>query len=563
MRLQSRPRLACGRPGKGTQGLRSFLVLWGELLRLKLRLLVNAFRTPRGAVWAVVGIVLGGLGVALVLAGASLAARLDDVTVVRVVAVAGALVSLGAFLVPVVVSRTHVMPPRALRLLGMRPVPIGVAILVLTLVGPALLLVPIALAPLLLWSGPASTLAALMVPLIVLEGVLAARVGVVVGALLTRRPVAAFVIRVVVALLLVLGLVVIAAHLAPTIAGLLPGAWWPTTLTVVAAVAPLRDPAIAEALAALPLGSFWRAPAHEFAGRADLVQQDLLLGLLAIVVLALLWIASLRHMLRPTRRVARARAARVPGWFRRLPSTPVGAVTARSLTYWVRDPRYRAALGILPVIPVVTLLALWIAGIPMPIAVLVPLPLVVLILAWGTLHNDVAYDSTAVWAHVSAQTRGVHDRVGRMLPVLAMGVPVILIGTPVVAWVSGDVLVAPAILGVSAALLLGGIGVSSVVSARTPYPATRPGDAPFQQPQVTGESGSGIQAGSLFLILLVAAPSVGALVLHVLGYPGPWPWVALGAGLGLGLLVLVLGIRVGGAVFDRRTPELLEFAVRH
>lgn len=534
-----------------------------ELLRLKLRLLVNAFRSPRNAVWAIVGVVLAGLAVVLVWVGASLAVHLDDVTRVRVVALTGALVSLGAFFVPIVVSRTHLMPPRALRLFGMRPAPIGVAILVLTLVGPAIVLVPIALTPLALWSGPASELAALMVPLIVIEGVFAARVGVVFGALLTRRPVAAFLIRVVVGLLLIAGLAVIGAHLAPAVAALLPGAWWPTTLGFVVALAPLRDPVIADILASVPVGSFWRAPAHEFAGRADLVQQDLLLGALAVAVLALLWIASLRHMLRPTHRVPRARAARVPGWFRRLPSTPIGAVTARSLTYWGRDPRYRAALAVLPAIPVVTLLALWIAGIPIATAVLVPLPLVVLILAWGTLHNDVAYDSTAVWAHVSAQTRGTHDRIGRMLPVLAMGVIVVLVGTPVVAWVSGDPLVALAIFGVSVALLLGGVGVSSIVSARSPYPATRPGDAAFQQPQVPGESGSGIQAASLLLVVFVAAPAIAALVLHALGYPGPWAWVALGTGVGLGVLVLLVGIRVGGSVFDRRTPELLEFAVRH
>ncbi len=82
----------------------------------------------------------------------------------------GALVSLGAFFIPVVVSRTHVLPPRALRLFGMRPGSIGVAILLLTLAGPAILLLPIALTPLVVWKGQAAALAALMVPLIALEG---------------------------------------------------------------------------------------------------------------------------------------------------------------------------------------------------------------------------------------------------------------------------------------------------------------------------------------------------------------------------------------------------------
>jgi ABC-2 type transport system permease protein len=534
-----------------------------ELLRLKLRLLANAFRSPRGAVWAAVGVVLGGFGIVLLWGGATLAAELDAVTRVRVVIVIGVLVSLGAFFVPAFVSRTHILPPRALRLFGLSPLSIGTAILLLTLVGPALLLVPIAISPLLLWTGPESQLAAIAVPLIVLEGMLAARVGAVIGAVLPYRPVAAAVIRLVFVVLLVAGLLVVAAHLAPTLGALLPVAWWPVTLGVVAALAPLRAPEITEWITVFPVGAFWRAPAHEFAGRADLVEQDLLLGGFAIVALGALWITSLRYMLRPTRRVARARAAHVPGWFRRLPSTPIGAVSARSFTYWARDPRYRAALVVLPIVPIVTLLATYIAGIPFSISVLVPLPLVVLLLAWGTLHNDLAYDSTALWMHLVAQTRGVHDRLGRLLPVLAMGLPVVLLGTALTAWLFGDWLVAPAVLGVSSAILLGGIGVSSLVSARSPYPATRPGDAPFQQPQVPGASGGGIQAGSILLILLVSAPAVAALVFFVMGVPGPWTWIALASGLGAGLLVLALGIRVGGAVFDRRAPELLEFAARN
>lgn len=534
-----------------------------ELLRLKARLLVNAFRVPGTAVWAGSGIVLAGIGVALLWGGAALATELDAVTRHRVVVVTGALVSLGAFFLPLVITRSHLLHPRALWLFGFRPITIAGAVLLTTLIGPALVLVPIALAPLLMWEGRAAGTAALAVPLIVIEGVFAARIGVAIGSVLRYRPAVNALIRIVAVLLLLAGVVVIAAHLAPTLAQSLPGSWWPASLPVVVALAPLRDPAITDTLTALPLGAFWRAPSHEAAGDLALVNQDFGLGALTILVLALVWVAALAFQLRPTRRVPRERAALVPGWFRRLPSTPIGAVAARSFTYWTRDPRYRVALVVLPVIPAVTLLAMWIAGIPLSISSLVPLPLIVLLLAWGTLHNDVAYDSTAMWTHLAAQTRGVHDRIGRMLPVLAMGGPVVLVGTPLTAWVHGDWMIAPAVLGVSGAILLGGIGVSSLISARFPYPATRPGDAPFQQPQVPGATGSNIQFGSILLILLVAAPAIAATVLYLLGVPGPWTWIAFATGLGVGLIVLALGVRAGGALFDRRAPELLEFALRH
>lgn len=534
-----------------------------ELLRLKARLLVNAFRVPGTAIWAGVGIVLAAIGLMLLWTGATLATELDAVTRHRVVVVTGALVSLGAFFIPLVVSRSQLLHPRALRLVGFRPRSIAGAILLTSLLGPALVLLAVALAPLLVWTGPAASTAALAVPLIVIEGTFAALLGVAVGSVLRYRPAVNTLIRVVAFLLLVAGGVVIVAHLAPTLAQLLPGSWWAPVLTVVVALTPLRDPAITDTLTMLPLGAFWRAPSHEAAGDAALVSQDFALGVLTIAALTLVWIVSLAYQLRPTRRVPRARAALVPGWFRRLPSTPIGAIAARSFTYWMRDPRYRAALGVLPAVPVVTLLAMWIAGIPFMIASLVPLPLMVLLLAWGTLHNDVAYDSTAMWTHLTANIRGVHDRIGRMLPVLAMGVPVVVLGTALTAWAHGDWMIAPAVFGVSSAILLGGIGVSSLISARYPYPATRPGDAPFQQPQVPGASGSGIQFGSIVLILLVAAPAVTATVFHLLGTPGPWVWVAFVAGLAAGGLALGIGIRVGGATFDRRTPELLEFAAQH
>lgn len=534
-----------------------------ELLRLKLRLLANGFREPGTAVRATFGIVVAGFGIVLLWTGATLATGLDPVTLHRIVVVVGALVSLGAFFLPLVTSRGQLLHPRALWLFGFSPLSIAGTLLLTSLVGPALILVPVALTPLWIWSGDAAGTAALAVPFIVLEGLFAARIGVVIGAVLRHRPAASILIRLLTVLLFVAGLVVLVAHLAPTLASLLPGAWWRTVLPFVVALAPLRSPAIAETLGVLPLGAFWRAPSHEAAGDSALVQQDFGLGALTIVVLLLVWVATLAYQLRPTRRRPRARVALVPGWFRRLPSTPVGAVAARSFTYWARDPRYRVALVLLPVVPVVTIFSFSIVGIPLSVSSLLPLPIIVLLLAWGTLHNDVAYDSTGIWSHLAAQTRGVHDRIGRMLPVLAMGVPVVLLGTPLTAWAHGDPLVAPAVFGVCTALLLGGIGVSSLISARFPYPATRPGDAPFQQPQVPGVSGSGIQFWSIVLILVVASPAIAASVLYVLGMPGPWNWIALVAGVVAGGVMFVIGIRGGGALYDRRAPELLEFATRH
>lgn len=534
-----------------------------ELLRLKLRLLVNAFRSPRAVVWAVIGFVLAAVLVAALWVGASLAAHLDATTLRRVVVIVGAMVSLAAFFLPVLVVRSHLIHPQTLRLFAMRPLGIIAAMLFTTLVGPVLLLIPVALVPVQLWDGSARDVAWGAVPLIVLEGILAARLGALVGARLRRMPVLSGIARLLAGLLLLGGIAVIVAHVAPAVAELLPGKWWRSVLPVVLLLAPLRHPAIADTITTLPVGAFWRMPAHAEMGEWALVRQDLALGVAAIVVLFVLWASSVRFMLRATRRVPRERVARVPGWFRRFAPTPTGAVAARSFTYWARDPRYRTALVVLPLIPVVMLLSMWIAGIPWELAVLLPLPAVVLLIGWSTLHNDVAYDSTAVWVHVSAGIRGVDDRIGRMLPVLAIGVPVVLGGSVLVAWLHGDWSILPALLGVCSALLLGGIGVSSISSATAPYPATRPGDAPFQQPQVPGSSGGGTQSGSLIAILLVASPAIAAAVLYLLGGDTFWSWTALVAGVAAGGVMLVAGLRGGGLAFDRRAPELLAFTTRH
>src|SRR6185312_4774164 len=102
-----------------------------------------------------------------------------------------------------------------------------------------------------------------------------------------------------------------------------------------------------------------------------------------IVVLAAVWsliVVLQQRATWPQRRVAVAR--RAPGWFGAMPSTPAGAVTARSFSYWIRDPRYRTVAATLPAIPIIMLLAMWIGGVPFSSAVLVPLPVMVVVLAW-------------------------------------------------------------------------------------------------------------------------------------------------------------------------------------
>jgi ABC-2 type transport system permease protein len=536
-----------------------------ELLRLKARLLRNGFRRPP------IRIIGSGLLLVIALAGlivlftvASRVTVFDGQIVGRVIAVVGAEISLGVLLLPIMFSRMQLLEPRALLGYGIRSPVLAAVLLLTTLLGPALLFVPLVLVPVVAWRGfpPAAGLPWAIAPLLLLQLLLLLRIGVALGSRLRAHPVARGWIRLLGVIVLVGGLATLVALVLPRAVLLAPERSLASLAPAARVLTPFHAERIADTLAGSPLASLWGAPGLAVSGVGS-AQDAVWIGVATLPVLALLWWGLVAGALRPTRRLHLDRATRVPGWFRALPPSPAGAVAARSFIYWVRDPRYRVVFGILPILPIVTILAFWVGGVPDSIAALVPLPLMVLVLAWSTIHNDIAYDSTAVWSHLAAQTRGVHDRLGRIWPVLAFGTVLIAIGAPITVWAEGSRAALPAVLGISIALLLGGVGVGSGMSVRYPYPAPRPGDGAFTYPQASGGTGGGAQGGSFFLTILVAAPSIAATTLWQFGFPGPWPLIALGTGVAAGLLALVLGIRVGGSLFDRRGPELLAFTMQN
>ena len=239
---------------------------------------------------------------------------------------------------------------------------------------------------------------------------------------------------------------------------------------------------------------------------------------------------------------------------------PYSALAARSITYWFRDARYWVALLMVPITPILAAVPLGIAGVPAMYVGLIPVPLVCLLLGWS-LHNDTAYDSTAVWLHVASGVRGAADRVGRLVPVLISGILVIGLGSAVTVFILDDWRLLPSLLGVSTALLLAGLGIGSITSAAMPYPVVKPGDSPFQAPQSTGAVTALVQSFTMFGSLLVAAPAIAFAWLGIFDDPA-WHAASLAAGIGLGVLVIALGVWAGGRVFERRGPEILAAAVR-
>ena len=283
------------------------------------------------------------------------------------------------------------------------------------------------------------------------------------------------------------------------------------------------------------------------------------LGILAgsVLLLFVLWLAIASVSNRTIDRPLDPGVARNGlGWFERFAARPAAAIAAREMTYWARDPRYRVALFAIPVAPLIMMVAFGIAGVDLRTLALVPLPVILLFLGWSQ-HNDVSMDSTAIWMHVSSGTRGRADRLGRLAPVLIIGVPLALIGSSITVTMLGDWHVVPAVLGLNLGVLFAASAASSVFSVLMPYPATRPGDSPFVQPQWSGSGSGSAQTLSMVTGLVLSVPVVWVSILAIVQGDFLGNVLALIFGIGYGLVVLALGVVIGGWIFDRTGPELV------
>ncbi len=519
----------------------------GTLVRLKLRLLANQLRRSP---WQLVGLgvaLLYGAGITAGLVALLVALRYAPLPLATAFTVGGgSLAVLGFAVVPVFTGVDDTLDPRRFALLGVERTRLALGLVVAAVVGvPGFVLVVVGFATVATWSrSPLAALTALVAaPLTVLLCTLVARISAATAGLLlsTRRS------RETTAAVVVVGLVL----LAPLVVAL-------TNLDLgVRALA--RVASVTAVLAWTPIGATWAAPASVAAGSAAGLAQ-LLIGAATVVALAVAWRALVGVALTGAARRARPQTVAGQGWFGRFPATQVGAVAARTTTYWARDVRYRVSALVVPVTPVALVLLLGVVGVPGHVLALIPVPVIALFAGWSS-HNDIAYDSTAIWLHVAAGVSGTADRLGRLVPVVAVGAPLIAVGSVVCGVLAGRPVLAAAIAGVSGCLFLAGMGVGAVSSAVLPYPVPRPGASPFQQPTTSGGVSAIVQSVLFLLQIVCALPAIG-LGLAAIDGPAALSWAALGAGLAVGLVVFAVTTRAGARLFERRGPELLAAALR-
>lgn len=516
-----------------------------RVLRLRVALLAGAFRgTRRHVVRAWLGV--AALTAAVVAASGmllTLRAAADEVADV-VIVLGGAALTVSFLLAPLIAGVEDQLDPRRFAIFGVSRGRLTVSTAIAGLVSvPVLAVIVLAGCVVAVWAahGVPVVLGILAALAGILTCALFARVGMAIAALVlrdrrSRELSGAFAILI----------IVVAVPASVFLASLEWGGQVPTQLGEAAAV-----------VAHTPLGAAWAIPARARSGGADLVW-SVVVALGTLAALAALWWALVGHRLTAAEPPVATRERGGLGWFAVAPGTPGGAIAARSLIYWLRDRRYLANMAVVPVAALLALIPPLVAGVPLEVAVLVPLPILALFFGWLP-HDDLAYDSTALWLHIASGVRGTADRIGRLVPMLVVGIPILALAIPFAIAVHDRWAVLPAMVGACAALFLSGLGLSSIASAIAPYAVSRPGDSPFRQPQRSGSAAGASQALVLLGALIVSAPALWWAWLAVTGRV-EFSAAALWGGLVIGVVVLVVGVMLGGSAYDRRTGRLMEFA---
>lgn len=560
------------------------------LVRLRWRLTLNSLRAN---VWALIGTVVGalyGLGLLLALvAGAIGLGGLGADAAAPVLAAAGALTVLGWALVPLMLTGVDsTLDPRAMAAwtAPSRPLAIGLAVAAATgvpgvITGAGLLL------PVLVWAVAgqwgAALLALALAPAALATCVLLSRVVVIgAGVSTSRRGRDRAGVIAVLAILLV--------SLAPALLNL------GTRLDSGVDLEGLRTAARVAGLT--PFGWALAAPGHLARGEAAAAIGLSAAALALPAALAPVWERVVgRVMTGPARSDARSRAydgaaqeggaqaggaqagaaagvSRVLPWHRRLEGimpSPAAAVAARCLRYWRADPRYLVQAISLVITPV--LLAVMIALGRTSIvdagetaslapgrapAVLLAAPVLTALLSGWGLHNDLAFDSTALWTQVSASVRGRDDRLGRIVAAALWQTPVIaVLALGGGAW-TGLWRALPAVGGLSAALYGCALAWSSLTGVLLPYEVNAPGDSPMK----SRTSGTAliavlVQMVGMGVIGLAAAPVIAGFAVMALAGAWGWGWPFLAAGVLWGAGATWAGIAVGGRLLDSRGVRIL------
>lgn len=530
-------------PGRGGAGTR----MVATLVKLRFLLLGNVLKKSP---WQIVAVCFGalyGLGILTLAIVGLIGLSFAPIELARtIVVLAGAALTLGWTLVPLVTSGIDqtVDPAR----LATFPIPINTLLVALAVSGvlgvPGIVTSVVALATAATWwQHPLAAIAALICAVVgVFTCVVGSRMLLALGSRVGtgRRAREAKGILIFIPLIL----------LGPIILG----------LTQLLRGASDVLPTVAAVIGWTPFGAIWAVPADVATGNFGTAGLKFLIGVATLGVFTLLWRFGLARALETPASSGPARAGtRGLGFFGVFAGTPTGAVAARALTYWLRDPRYAQSLITIPLVPVLVFFYSGLGGNLSPLNFVGPI--VSLLLAMS-IYTDISYDNTAFALHLQTGVSGLADRVGRVIALAVFAVPVALLLTIASVWVSNAWALLPGLLGITIGLMLSGFAVSSVVSARFTFPVPAPGDSPFKAKPGGGFALMFSTFASWTVLGILALPEIALAIAGFVTGQALFGWLALVAGVVVGSVLLVLGVRVGGRIVDARGPELLSQLLR-
>lgn len=232
------------------------------------------------------------------------------------------------------------------------------------------------------------------------------------------------------------------------------------------------------------------------------------------------------------------------------------SLAARTLRYWIVDPRLNMNMVFAILFPIIGVLLGRVAVDGQQVlftGIFLYLVPVTMGLSVGALMQ---YDSTGAWIVISSGMSGREERRGRLIGSLVVFVPQIIgyLIHDAVTGVSASDFVFHQVLGV--VLFTGAAATTLVVNARWVYPVQPPGTSPL----ATKGTGSFLMTMLLQLVgfagtAILQIPSYVLLVLASFGFVPDW--VAYVVALAWSVIILEGAVRIGGRVWDRYAVSAL------
>jgi ABC-2 type transport system permease protein len=281
-----------------------------------------------------------------------------------------------------------------------------------------------------------------------------------------------------------------------------------------------------------------------------------------VVLLGWIWSHSLERALTSADPAAPAavrgtRSGLIPRWLPFLPHNRIGAVAAKDLRYFARDPRRRAPLIGAMIVPAVALFASLSRSASRPAATTL-LGLIAVLPTAGLTLNQFGLDGAPFWSSVASGNDPRADLTGKNLANALVMVPLAAGSVFICASFTHGWTYVPLALGLAPAIFGVLLGVGDVVSVRVPYAMPdRRSPLAFNPGQGCASMLAGLGALAVQCILLLPI----AAVTTVLVVATPLPvatLVALAAANAYGLLIWRTGRDLAVRSVWWRLPELLD-----